>query len=335
MKALSNFKSKKNTYLMKPNKNIFYCLFAHTQKISIKMLYLCICAIVLSCSQTIEIDIPDKGRKMVVNSILYANSPFILSLKQSLYILDENYIYPTIENADVSITINETKTHKINLNKDWMVYMDSSLILASGDKVKITAIHPNFGTCEATTIIPEKPIIDTFFIKYTHRIDRMGEASDAYKCTIKIKDPADTKNYYRLKIYRVVYWDEYSAEMYRSEVEIDSDDPVLSESIGLFETEVTDFFSDALFEGQTYDLSVWIDEWLLSSNQINKFEIILYALSEEYYQYLVTNKAYQNANDNPFAEPVQVYSNITNGLGIFGSQSEALITIYPNDFYAK
>ncbi len=50
-------------------------------------------------------------------------------------------------------------------------------------------------------------------------------------------------------------------------------------------------------------------------------------MDENRYLYLRT-KDVQYANDgNPFAEPINVYSNITNGYGIFGSYSVATYTI--------
>ena len=39
--------------------------------------------------------------------------------------------------------------------------------------------------------------------------------------------------------------------------------------------------------------------------------------SEDYYMYKKTFNVYQSVRGNPFAEPVQVFSNIENGYGIF------------------
>ena len=51
------------------------------------------------------------------------------------------------------------------------------------------------------------------------------------------------------------------------------------------------------------------------------YQVILTSLSEEAYKYFVTLDRYYMANGDFFAEPVQVISNIENGLGIFGGKS--------------
>ena len=46
-------------------------------------------------------------------------------------------------------------------------------------------------------------------------------------------------------------------------------------------------------------------------------EIRLVNTSEAYFNYLKSFNMYQRASGNPFATPVQVYSNVENGMGIF------------------
>ena len=49
--------------------------------------------------------------------------------------------------------------------------------------------------------------------------------------------------------------------------------------------------------------------------------IYLHNISKSYYYYRISLELYQNASGNPFAQPVQVFSNIENGFGVFaGSQ---------------
>ena len=49
--------------------------------------------------------------------------------------------------------------------------------------------------------------------------------------------------------------------------------------------------------------------------------VYLHNISKSYYYYRTSLELYQSASGNPFAQPVQVYSNIENGFGVFaGSQ---------------
>jgi hypothetical protein len=48
----------------------------------------------------------------------------------------------------------------------------------------------------------------------------------------------------------------------------------------------------------------------------------LQSISESYYQYLKSMTS-NGGGDDFFSEPVQVYSNITNGIGILGSYTQS------------
>jgi hypothetical protein len=53
----------------------------------------------------------------------------------------------------------------------------------------------------------------------------------------------------------------------------------------------------------------------------------LRSISKEYYDYQTSLNEYWNADGNPFAQPVQVFTNIENGFGIFagfGKSSDTL-----------
>ena len=73
-------------------------------------------------------------------------------------------------------------------------------------------------------------------------------------------------------------------------------------------------FNDLLFDGETATFKINLNELSYYSYLVMN----LYSCSEEYYLY---NKSYQTAIEttgDPFAQPVQVFSNINNGHGIFG-----------------
>jgi hypothetical protein len=51
----------------------------------------------------------------------------------------------------------------------------------------------------------------------------------------------------------------------------------------------------------------------------------LFNTDEPYYRY---HQSLRNSNnDNPFAEPAPVYSNITGGLGVFAAYNQSVITL--------
>jgi hypothetical protein len=85
------------------------------------------------------------------------------------------------------------------------------------------------------------------------------------------------------------------------------------------------FFTDATFDGKTKSIivSVPIGDLPDFSGQPNtsKFtfaHIWLQHLSRHSYLYNIAFDAYQQSNDNPFSQPVILYTNYKNGLGAFG-----------------
>jgi hypothetical protein len=47
--------------------------------------------------------------------------------------------------------------------------------------------------------------------------------------------------------------------------------------------------------------------------------IDLQQVDKSYYLYAVSEQKYQQTRNNPFTEPVQVYSNVKNGFGLFSA----------------
>ena len=84
-------------------------------------------------------------------------------------------------------------------------------------------------------------------------------------------------------------------------------------------------FNDLLFNGQTKSLEISIpnNEWswgeagYIWSYRYIGLRFYLYNISQDYYYYRRSLELYNQTSGNPFAQPVQVFSNIQNGFGIF------------------
>lgn len=106
-----------------------------------------------------------------------------------------------------------------------------------------------------------------------------------------------------------------------------SNDPVLSSiDMGILDGEspANDLFSDELMNGKKYRLSLWTGSNRDVYTDFGEYLIVNIAIeniSKALYLYYVSREQHNLAIDNPFAEPVPVYTNIKGGLGIFGSES--------------
>jgi hypothetical protein len=61
-------------------------------------------------------------------------------------------------------------------------------------------------------------------------------------------------------------------------------------------------------------------------NSVQSFTLEVSQISKELYDYQNSLRAFNNTSNNPFAEPVPVYSNIKNGLGIFAAYNPTRIS---------
>jgi len=79
-------------------------------------------------------------------------------------------------------------------------------------------------------------------------------------------------------------------------------------------------FDDKAFNGEekTVKLVIPVKEIISSSYD---YIIKLYSLSEDHYRYIVSEWLYNRSKDDPFAEPVDFHSNVSNGIGIFSIAS--------------
>ena len=57
------------------------------------------------------------------------------------------------------------------------------------------------------------------------------------------------------------------------------------------------------------------------------YRVVLYNVSKEVYNYIVSTSKSVLSNNNPLSEPVAVFTNIIGGLGVFGGISSSSVFI--------
>lgn len=76
-------------------------------------------------------------------------------------------------------------------------------------------------------------------------------------------------------------------------------------------------WKDSDFDGSRHSLVIVAPRPYEGSKCI----ISLYSLSESYYKYMIDRWKYYKVSDDPFSEPIRLYSNTSNGCGIFAMYS--------------
>lgn len=246
-------------------------------------------------------------------------------------------------------------------------YVGRKTIIESGRTYRIEVSHPKYPTATSEMTAPTKIPIERIDTVSTIYVDNYSGNMRKYKASIRFTDPANEENFYRLHISYIVgrnytgnqgpvegseketVWLESYYNTYNG---IESDDPVFAS-----EQDANDFlfggdsrsdytvFTDVFFDGKTYGLSVFLTDWIAShittidttKGEFFQANFELYSLPKETYYYIMSVGKFDWYSDGLFTEPVQVYNNIENGLGIFGAVSLARYKFqvgeYPLDKY--
>ena len=81
-----------------------------------------------------------------------------------------------------------------------------------------------------------------------------------------------------------------------------------------FENEI--YFSDDYFNGAHYSFDFTIGSFF-GGERVGPMRYVLESITPEYYKYLTSLRLQQDRADDPFAQPVQVFTNVEGGVGIF------------------
>lgn len=316
-----------------------------------------IALLLFSCEKTIEFKGEETQPLLVVNSIVQPDSALVASVTNSVFFLSDNYIMP-VENANVQLFVNNNFVEKMQLYNERItdldyrpnVYYNHSVYISdykikTGDKIRYEISAPNFDKVWAENTVPavtEIISLDTVVEKITQKeqYDENYYSHYNFNFSLKFKDNANEKNYYRLTVDAAYfYYDEENEPvvMRRSPYYFDSKDMIfnndpLTNTDGEYHSNGYDIFSDDLINGKEYSLSFsFLTDYNVNANlNGNIFYIQLQSLSSEYYMYLRTLSS-QNNEMGIFAEPTQIFNNINGGIGILGafSVSEKMI-VYQN-----
>lgn len=149
-----------------------------------------------------------------------------------------------------------------------------------------------------------------------YRVDEMkldldddGATTDYYGVRL-VTRPGDALNCYQVWTADDDTWREVCDTFYNDRTEelyLTSQDPVLKPSSGYGMV-----FTDDAFNGTTYRVRVLADNYDRAPLRLE-----VYRLTEDAYRYALSRQAYEDAGDNPFAEPVNVHQNVDGGYGHF------------------
>lgn len=201
-------------------------------------------------------------------------------------------------------------------------YLSTNNQWIAGKTYKTIVSAPGLTTVEGSDIMPDKIVPVSLTKIEKARTFLIPEYSNQPVLCDEVKlvfdDPPGIENYYQFnfdfKDTSQQGWNYfYSIITLENNIETDYDDDFDPGASGLLKYGPL-YLKDKDFNGQRKTLQFYVPHIEGKSALI---EFSLTNMSNNYYQYTRSFQRYSNTQGNPFTEPVQVFSNIKNGAGIF------------------
>ncbi len=292
-------------------------------------------------SQTLDTDPPPYDKAMVFHELVSRDAKGIrLALSRNYGVFDpiKNDSVFLVRGAQIEWWENGQKI--INLLP---ISADSSFVYAAqfpaplkeGNNYEIRVSHPDFETVVARQQVPLQ-ISPLQNVKLDREIVKDEYGSPISELSFTIKDDPAVENYYEISLGGIAYVLEYLGTDPNGNYLYDT---IEYETVLFFETtfdpNITEgyanarVFTDQFFNGNEYKFIGRFRPYNFGSNlaDTSAYNLRVRSVSKEYYQWSVSAYKQSYNQDNPFAEPVSVYSNLEKGLGIFGMFSETVTEV--------
>ncbi len=319
----------------------------------IRIFLIAVIAIFLvSCETEIDFNGKESRPILVLNSIAESNAVIEVKLTASRFFLSSVDTFEVVTNASISMYVNDSLVETLH-NKGLGIYT-STYKPQPGDKVKLVASAAGYTTIQTEAFFPTEIsgfAVDSMLIKKDSSLwieayysgvsmnlkyDTLGTmCNETFRFKVQFSDSPGTQNYYRLIVRKEIAQDTLGTEygyVYYSGFE----DVVFgAKKNDMFETSNSDplnLFSDELIDGKNHTFQFNLtNQYILNRNGSQNpvtpvmayFHIEIQPISKSYYLYMKTVQAFENS-DNFMSEPVQVYTNIENGLGLFGTRTRQI-----------
>jgi hypothetical protein len=284
-----------------------------------------------SCEKYVDIRVREADRKIVLSGLLCTDSTLIVHVsrssqlsRQDLGDITKPYVDPWMAD-EVSLYEDDRLVGQL-VGKQGNFLEIPGFKPSVGKTYRLRASQGEMKPVSATVRIPEPAHLTAF--DTIMAISENGRA--AFRMSLQISDPAVQENFYALQVTGIQrpYYDIFERIWVDSTMTYNCTPRLSGKTDGMLELDFLDanrdvyvdrrlFFSDRLFDGKLFDMKFEVlhDSWGKMADTV-LFRVDLYQVDKSYYQYAVSRQKYHHTQNNPFVEPVQVYSNVENGFGL-------------------
>ncbi len=315
-----------------------------------------IMAICLSCVKEIPIDENYQSSQIILNG-MFSPEDSVLNIytTETKEIVGYEKSFAKVSGAEVHLYQDGNDLGTLSYDDSYegesvngSRYVMSNVDFSVDSKYSVKVVHPSMGTAMATTEIPASVEIKSIELKSEYiRLEEEEETMNAMVAYVTFSDPSGENNYYQVaggyyefaqkyeKDFNINGWDSIgyakdSFNVYRKrfyDVYKQIDPLIVDNSDDMFGGNDNMFliFNDDLIDGKTYTLRFVITNYWnrsqldTAAGEYFQVHFVLRSITEDLFKYYASAESFYWNDGELFAEPVQVFSNVDNGVGILSS----------------
>ena len=299
-----------------------------------KLVFVAAVLALFACEKEIEYEGEGKAPVLVLDAILENGSVPLVHVSRSVFFLSNSSVSDaSISNAEVKLTNVDSGTEYVLAGGGNGYYYGTDAILPN-TRYRIEVSHPDYETISSELVTVSNVVLSD--------IDSSSVGVDyekRYFVNFHFNDAQET-NFYAIQLSAEKETTYFDANM--NVVDADttwmSPYPTSNDPSVDFRFNQSVFFNDDIFNGSakvfplefnhyslyngTYGGGV---SWVEQEMQVIGYQGVLRSLSEDTYKYFKSIE--NNDGSSPFSDPVNVHTNVQNGLGIFGSVSTSVFEL--------
>jgi hypothetical protein len=267
-----------------------------------------------SCERDANVDLPEIDPKLVLVSFITPQDTLItatLTRSQPIFqAYDPNANQP-VSNAVITMSGNSGSVQLLyNATLEKYTAPIAALPIVAGATYTLTATTPSGESVEAQTTVPVNNGISGFSVTINDSlIEYPFSVQLSTQLTFVMNDFPAEENYYRF----------FSAIVIRDTLTNDTN------SVRF----MSQLFSDNNQDGQSIQSilqGTWSEYDPTGSRKVVGYDFWMFNANLDYFRY--HKSLYNYAGDDPFSEPVLIYTNVKNGLGVFAAANGSKVRVY-------
>jgi hypothetical protein len=277
---------------------------------------------ITGCEGIVDLDVPAASSRLAAYGFLNPDSVFSITLYRTATPTEVIQTDDLLINDATVVITNDQRQDTLRSNGRGR-YIHPFLKPSTEQAYMLEVAAPDLPPIRAHNLVPSRP-------QTTVRAERVGsdERTIRYRFDLTLIDRAGP-NFYRVGIYTFIPPDQrqqdraWVAELFRST------DPILRNSpasVGSLDIEGNSgsyqvaYFQDDVFEGETRTIDLEVDFFRTPPDQpLATVHVVVTSMNEAYFEYHRSLALQRRNEGDPLADPVDIYSNIENGAGIFSS----------------